>query len=291
MTQLTNAPSSMTSQANVQATLRASVEGAIPVLESFLRQEVCKTGFCRAVLGLSGGIDSAVVAYLAARALGPENVVPVIMPYKLSSPASLAHAELILEDLGLKRRIVEITPQIDAYFAAFPDASPLRKGNKMARERMSILFDHSADQQGLVLGTSNKTELLLGYGTQFGDTASALNPIGDLYKTQIRELASLLGVPKAIQDKPPSADLWEDQTDEKELGFSYEEADAVLHFLVDERLSMEDTANIGGFSLDLVKQIARRVRLNQYKRRMPVIAKLSSRTIGIDFRYPRDWGQ
>ncbi|MCY0900567.1 MAG: NAD+ synthase [Firmicutes bacterium] len=275
----------------VADSLRASVAGAIPVLEAFLRHEVCKTGFCRAVLGLSGGIDSAVVAYLAVRALGADNVYPVIMPYKLSSPASLQHAEMVLADLGLRRIVVEITPQIDAYFAGQQDVTPLRKGNKMARERMSILFDYSAQHQGLVLGTSNKTELLLGYGTQFGDTASALNPIGDLYKTQIRELAAVLGVPTPICEKAPSADLWEDQTDEKELGFTYDEADAILHLLTDERLSPEDAAVQSGLPLELVSQIARRVRLNQYKRRMPVIAKLSSRTIGIDFRYPRDWGQ
>lgn len=271
--------------------LRQSVPGVVPVLEAFLRHEVEKTGFHRVVLGLSGGIDSAVVVYLAARAVGKDNVFPVIMPYRLSSAASLAHAQLILDDLGLPRQVVEITPQIDAYFEQFPSATPLRRGNKMARERMSILFDQSAERQALVLGTSNKTELLLGYGTQFGDTASALNPIGDLYKTQIRELAVCLGVPQEIRDKAPSADLWEDQTDETELGFTYEEADAVLHLLVDERLSLQEAATQSGCPEILVEQIARRVRLNQYKRRMPLIAKLSSRTIGIDFRYPRDWGQ
>ncbi|MCY0877224.1 MAG: NAD+ synthase [Firmicutes bacterium] len=278
-------------ETSVHTSLRASVPGVIPVLEAFLRHEVGKTGFRHVVFGLSGGIDSAVVAYLAVRALGAKYVHPVILPYRLSSAASLAHARLILEDLALPEQVIEITAQVDAYFANFPDASPLRRGNKMARERMSILFDQSADRQALVLGTSNKTELLLGYGTQFGDTASALNPIGDLYKTQIRELAACLGVPLPIREKAPSADLWEDQTDESELGFTYEVADAVLHLLIDERLSVQEVAIKSGCSVPLVEQIARRVRLNQYKRRMPLIAKLSSRTIGIDFRYPRDWGQ
>lgn len=277
------------SESTLHTTLRASTAGVIPVLTSFLRHEVGKTGYRNVVLGLSGGIDSAVVVYLAVSALGAEHVYPVIMPYSQSNPTSLAHAELILEALGLPRRVVDITAQIDPYFAQFPAATPLRRGNKMARERMSILFDHSADLQALVLGTSNKTELLLGYGTQFGDTASALNPIGDLYKVQIRELARLLGVPQPILDKPPSADLWEDQTDEKELGFTYDEADAILHLLVDQRMSVQHVAE-RGFATTLVQQILRRVQLNQYKRRMPIIAKLSSRTIGIDFRYPRDWG-
>lgn len=275
----------------IHQALRASVPGVVPVLVSFLRQEVGKTGFRDVVFGLSGGIDSAVVAYLAVRALGAEHVHPVIMPYRLSSKASLADAQLILDDLGLARQVIEITAQVDAYFAQFPDATPLRRGNKMARERMSILFDQSVVRQALVLGTSNKTELLLGYGTQFGDTASALNPIGDLYKTQIRELAACLEVPLPIREKAPSADLWEDQTDESELGFTYEEADAILHLLVDERLGVSEVALKSGCPRPLVEQVARRVKLNQYKRRMPLIAKLSSRTIGIDFRYPRDWGQ
>ena len=264
-------------------------EGVVPVLTAFLRDEVSKAGFNDVVFGLSGGIDSAVVAYLATLAFQKEHVHPIIMPYKLSSKSSVDDALAVVQDLGLTAQIVDITPQIDAYFADKPDASPLRQGNKMARERMSIIYDHSVVYRALALGTSNKTELLLGYGTQFGDLASALNPIGDLYKTQIRAVAKSLGVPLSIQQKPPSADLWENQTDEGEFGFTYEQADAILHLLVDERLTVEEVTS-QGFSQELVESIQRRILMNQYKRRMPVIAKLSSRTIGIDFRYPRDWG-
>ncbi len=269
--------------------LTADVGRAVPVLHDFLREEVQKTGYQDVVFGLSGGIDSAVVAYLAVGALGRERVHPVIMPYRESNPASIADARKVLVDLGLPELVVDITPQIEAYFDQVGETSALRRGNKMARERMSILYDHSVVFRALPLGTSNKTELLLGYGTQFGDLASALNPIGDLYKTQVRAVAELIGVPLGIREKPPSADLWQDQTDETELGFTYEEADAILHLLVDERLPPVRVVE-RGFASDVVQLVVRRVRQNHYKRRMPVIAKLSSRTIGIDFRYPRDWG-
>ncbi len=269
--------------------LETSVAGAVPVLVEFLRDEIQKTGHRNAIFGLSGGIDSAVVAYLAVLALGKDHVFPLIMPYKESSQTSLNDARQVLSDLDLPERVIDITPQVDAYFASQASATPLRRGNKMARERMSIIYDQSAAYQALPLGTSNKTELLLGYGTQFGDLASALNPVGDLYKTQVRAIAEQLGVPDSIQHKAPSADLWQNQTDEEELGFSYEDADAILHLLVDERLT-EDEVVLQGFRGELIGQVALRIRINQYKRRMPVIAKVSSRTIGIDFRYPRDWG-
>ncbi len=269
--------------------LETSVADAVPVLVEFLRDEVQKTGHRHVILGLSGGIDSAVVAYLAVLALGRDHVHPLIMPYKESSQASVNDARHVLADLDLPERVIDITAQVDAYFAAEGSATPLRKGNKMARERMSIIYDQSAVYQALPLGTSNKTELLLGYGTQFGDLASALNPMGDLYKTQVRAIATQLGVPEPIRRKAPSADLWQDQTDEDELGFSYEDADAILHLLVDERLTEGEVVR-QGFRGELVDQVMRRIRQNQYKRRMPVIAKVSSRTIGIDFRYPRDWG-
>ena len=271
------------------AALTSGIERVVPVLHAFLRGEVRKTGYENVVFGLSGGIDSAVVAYLAAGAFGPGHAFPILLPYRTSNPASVADARRVAADLGLRETLVDITPQIDAYFERAGEAAPLRRGNKMARERMSVIYDHSVLYRALPLGTSNKTELLLGYGTQFGDLASALNPIGDLYKTQIRALAAFLGVPGSVIQKPPSADLWEDQTDEGELGFTYEEADVILHLLVDERLAPERVA-AAGHPEDIVRLIARRVRQNQYKRRMPIIAKLSSRTIGIDFRYPRDWG-
>ncbi|WP_231877921.1 NAD+ synthase [Ferroacidibacillus organovorans] len=269
--------------------LRESVRATAPILVDFLRDEVEKTGFHDVVFGLSGGIDSALVAYLAVEAFGAERVHPVIMPYRLSSAASLRDAQAITSDLGLKADLVEITPQIDAYFSRDPSASLLRRGNKMARERMSILFDHAAVYRALVLGTSNKTELLLGYGTQFGDLGSAVNALGDLYKSQVRALAEQLGVPAAILHKAPSADLWEEQTDEKELGFTYDEADVLLHHWVDRWLTRAEIEALG-FAPELVEGVMRRVRLNHYKRVPPVIAKLSSRTIGIDFLYPRDWG-
>ena len=184
------------------------------ILVDFVREEVHKTGFKKVLLGLSGGIDSGIVAYIAAKALGPENVMGIMMPYKQSSKESVEHAKLVIEDLGIESMFVEITPMVDAYFNLFPDMDSMRKGNKMARERMTILYDFSAKNNALVLGTSNKTELLLGYSTQWGDSASAINPIGDLYKTQVWALSEHMGVPKELINKKPSADLWEGQSDE-----------------------------------------------------------------------------
>lgn len=276
--------------AEITAALSDGARGAADILTRFLRDEVGRVGYHRVVFGLSGGIDSAVTAFLAVRAFGAGSVFPLIMPYRASSQRSLTDAKLVLDALGLPLIQVDITLQIDAYFSSDPGASALRRGNKMARERMAILYDRSAELQALPLGTSNKTELLLGYGTQFGDLASAVNPLGDLYKSQVRALAADLGVPQSICDKEPSADLWADQTDEAELGFTYDEADAILYLLIDRRAPQKHIVELG-FSEELVKRIAERVRANQYKRRPPVIAKLSSRTVGIDFRYPRDWGR
>ncbi len=256
----------------------------------FIRNEITKVGFDRGVLGLSGGIDSAVSAFIAARALGRENLLALIMPYKTSSPESAEHAQLAADKLGIEARIIEITPQIDAYFERFPDADRLQRANKMARERMTILYDHSLSESALVVGTSNKTEALLGYTTLWGDMASAVNPIGDLYKTQVRQLAHYLDVPDPIIDKQPSADLWAGQTDEDELGFTYAEVDRLLYRLVDLRWSMEDIAD-DGFAWDMVQRVYNMVRNSQYKRRLPIIAKVSQRSIDRDFRYSRDWGR
>jgi NAD+ synthase len=258
------------------------------VLVAFLREEVRKSGLHRAVLGLSGGVDSSLVACLAARALGPENVTGFILPYRTSSQDSIADAELVAGTSGIATQIVEITPMIEAYFADRPEASPVRRGNKMARERMSILYDHSAALGALVLGTSNKTELFLGYGTIHGDMASAINPIGDLYKTQVWALARAIGVPEGIVTKHPSADLWAGQTDEKELGFSYADVDELLHFMVERRYRHDELIALG-FEPRFVERVADLVVRSQYKRRMPLIAKVSGRSIGHDFRYPRDW--
>jgi NAD+ synthase len=260
------------------------------ILVGFLREEVRKVGFEKVVLGLSGGIDSALSAALAQRALGAENVVPVIMPYRTSSPESERDARAVCEAFDLTPEVVDISPQVDAYFAAFPDADRGRRGNKMARERMSILYDMSWAHRALVVGTSNKTELLLGYGTVFGDMAHALNPLGDLYKTQVWAMARHMAIPKQVIDKPPSADLWEGQSDEQELGFQYAVVDVLLYYLVDERCTREELHS-RGFADAFVDEIGRRVRDSQYKRRPPLIAKLSARTIEREFRYPRDWGR
>jgi NAD+ synthase len=258
------------------------------MLVSFLRDEVAKAGLTRAVLGLSGGIDSAAVAALAAEAFGPSNVLAVHTPYRTSSAESLDDARALAERLGIDFKIVPIGPQLDAYTEVVGEGvHRVRLGNKMARERKSIEFD-LAWPDGAVLGTSNKTELLLGYGTWFGDMASSLNPVGDLYKTQLRELAVLLGIPERIVRKPPSAELWPGQTDETELGFTYEQADLVLYHMVDRRLRPAELVD-AGFDAALVQRIREMVRKSHFKRVMPLIAKVSLRTIGHDFLYPRDW--
>jgi NAD+ synthase len=259
------------------------------LLVGFLSHEIRKVGVTRAVLGLSGGVDSAVSAALAARALGPANVLGIMMPYQSSSPESLADAYEVAQSLGIETAVVEITEQVDAYFSRFSDASRLRRGNKMARERMTILYDHSAARGALVIGTSNKTELLLGYGTLYGDMASALNPIGDLYKTQVWGLARHLALPASVIEKAPTADLWSGQTDETELGFSYHQVDRLLYRMIDERCSTAELADMG-FAPDFIERISQTIRKSQFKRRLPVIAKISARSIDTDFRYSRDWG-
>lgn len=259
------------------------------ILVRFIRTEIHRTGFKKAVVGLSGGIDSSVVTFLAARALAPENVLAITMPYKTSSAETRRDSRQVVEQLGVETIEVPITAQVDAYFEQFPDASQLRRANKCARERMTVLYDQSAVFGGLVLGTSNKSELLLGYGTLFGDMASAINPIGDLYKTQLRHLAEFLGVPADIVNKPPTGDLWVGQTDESELGFSYEDVDRLLHLLVDRRYRAGELV-AAGFDADFVGRVTEMIRRNHYKRRLPIIAKLSHRTVDRDFRYARDWG-
>jgi NAD+ synthase len=259
------------------------------ILCRFIRNEIHRAGFAHAVVGLSGGIDSSTVAYLAVRALGPENVLAVTMPYKTSSEATQRDSRAVIDQLGVCTVEVPITEQIDAYFARIGDASQMRLANKCARERMTVLYDQSAAFEALVVGTSNKSELLLGYGTQFGDMASAINPVGDLYKTQLYQLATYLGVPEQILGKTPSGDLWVGQTDEDELGFSYAQVDRVLVLMVDRRWRRAELIR-AGFNPEFVDRVATIVRRSHYKRRMPVIAKLSHRTMDRDFRYARDWG-
>lgn len=260
------------------------------ILTAFIANEVRKVGVERVVVGVSGGVDSALSCMLAAEALGPDNVLAIKMPYRTSSAESRQHADLVIARAGVHALEVDITPQIDAYFERFPDADRVRRGNKMARERMTILYDHSARWHALVLGTSNKTELLLGYGTLHGDMASAVNPLGDLYKTQVWALAEHFGVPEAIVRKQPTADLWAGQTDEAELGFGYREVDALLYCMVDLRYSRAELL-AAGFAPAFVQRVSEMVRNSQFKRRLPVIAKVSQRTIDRDFRYARDWGR
>lgn len=258
------------------------------ILTGFIRSEVLRTGRSRIVLGLSGGIDSAVAAYLAAKALGPQGVIAALLPYRTSSPDSLRDAERVIGALGIVGERIDITPVVDGFASAAGRVGRLRLGNVMARVRMTVLYDRSEHHHALVLGTSNKTEILLGYGTLWGDLASAINPLGDLYKTQVRELAAHLRVPASIRRKPPSADLWPSQADETDLGFSYDRVDRLLALLVDSRLS-PDACVAAGFEPELVARVGRLVVRSQFKRRLPVIAKVSTRTVGWDFRYPRDW--
>ncbi len=259
------------------------------ILTGFIRSETSRAGFDRAVVGLSGGVDSSLTCALAAEALGPENVMAVRMPYATSSPDSLEHAGLVIEMTGVKEVTLPISEAADALLGAIPEDQQVRRGNIMARMRMIVLYDQSAEFHGLVMGTGNKTEKLLGYTTQFGDAASAISPLGDLYKTQVRPLAVEMGVPEVILEKPPSADLWIGQTDEGELGFTYEEVDKLLYLLVDRRHTPDDCVD-AGFDRGFVENVSELMRRNHFKRVMPPIAKLSNRTIGYDFLYMRDWG-
>jgi NAD+ synthase len=269
------------------------------VIAEFIRGQLEQAGFERAVLGLSGGVDSAVVAYLVAEAIGPERLLALMLPYRSSSPASRADAESVVADLGCASGLVEISAMVDGYFGREGDdgaagaagsegskASPLRRGNFAARMRMAVLYDRSVSWRGLVVGTGNKTESLIGYTTLFGDSACAFNPIGDLYKSQVRQLAVALGVPDAIIRKAPSADLWPGQTDEGEGGFSYPALDRLLFWRVDKRRSMDEMVALG-FEAETVERVDRMIAGAEFKRQVPPIAKLGPRTTGVDYLYPR----
>lgn len=273
----------------VKIDLSIDTQLARTLLTGFIRSEITRTSFRRAVLGLSGGLDSALSCFLAAEALGPENVLAVRMPYKTSSQDSLDHAQLVIDALSVQTLTIPITEMADPLIQRDPAIDSMRKGNIMARCRMIVLYDQSAAFNGLVVGTGNKTEILLGYSTLYGDSACAINPLGDLYKTQVRQLSAAMGVPEAIINKPPSADLWSGQTDEGELGFTYADVDRLLYLLVDQRYTPTDAVD-AGFDSAFVQAVVRRIQRNQFKRVLPPIAKLSNRTIGYDFLYLRDWG-
>jgi NAD+ synthase len=276
---------------DLPAELAIDTDVARRVIGGFIQGQLRQAGFDRLVLGLSGGIDSALVAYLVAEAMGPEALLCVLMPYRTSSPASRSDAEAVVADLGCSSEVVDISPMVDGYFevaagADGPEASALRRGNFMARARMAVLYDRSVTWRGLVVGTGNKTESLIGYTTVFGDNACAFNPIGDLYKSQVRQLAVAMGVPEAIVRKAPSADLWPGQTDELEGGFTYPLLDRLLFWRVDKRRSTEELAELG-FDPALVDRVDRLVAGAEFKRQVPPIAKLGPRTAGVDYLYPR----
>jgi NAD+ synthase len=256
------------------------------VIGEFIRGQLRQAGFERAVLGLSGGIDSGLVAYLVSEAIGPEKLLCMLMPYRTSSPASRGDAEEIVRRLGTVSEVVDISPMVDGFFGPDPEASSLRRGNFAARMRMAVLYDRSVTWGGLVVGTGNKTESLIGYTTVFGDNASAFNPIGDLYKSQVRQLAAAIGVPEEVIRKAPSADLWPGQTDEAEAGFSYPELDRILHWRIDKRRSVDEVVALG-FDRELVERVDRMVATSEFKRQVPPIAKLGPRTAGVDYLYPR----
>lgn len=258
------------------------------VLTAFIKQELSKFNYKKGILGLSGGLDSSVCVFLATKALKPANVLALILPYGESFKRDVKDAKEIAKLLGIQSKIIDISPMVNAYFSTYPTNNKIIKGNKMARERMAILYDFSAREKALILGTSNKTELLLGYGTIHGDMACGINPLGDLYKTQIKQLALHLGIPEKIQKKTPTAGLWTGQTDEKELGLSYAKMDEILFQLVDLRKSKKDVI-ASDFKKEEVEKIISLIKKSEFKRKLPLIAKISARTVGHDFFFPYDW--
>ncbi|CAN5713135.1 NAD+ synthase [soil metagenome] len=258
------------------------------IIAEFIRGHLAQTGFENVVVGLSGGLDSALVAYLVSEAIGADRLLTLMLPYRTSSPESLADAGKCVVALGCASRVIDITPIVDGYIEQSVVGEEIdrgRLGNFAARARMAVLYDQSVPWRGLVVGTGNKTEALLGYTTVFGDNASAFNPIGDLYKSQVRQLAAEMGVPTAILLKAPSADLWPGQTDEDELGLSYERLDRLLYWLVDRRRSPAELAELG-FAAAAIERVERLIATNEFKRQTPPVAKLTTRTPGVDYLYP-----
>lgn len=242
-------------------------------LVNFLVDEFKKVNIKNGIIGLSGGVDSALSAYLAVEALGANNVYCILMPYKSSNPNSQKHAELVIDKLKCNHELIEITPMVEPLFGYDKNISALRKGNIMARQRMIILYDYSAKQNGLVIGTGNKTEILLGYCTIFGDNACALNPIGNLYKSQVWQLAKFVGIPDEIINKAPSADLWDGQTDEIEFGFSYKAVDNLLNLMVDKKQNTTVLMETG-FKHEFIQKVENMIQKSEYKRRLPLVASI-----------------
>ncbi len=259
------------------------------LIGEFIRGQLEQTGFEKLIIGLSGGIDSALVAYLAVEAIGAPNLLCVMMPYKTSSPESLGDAQAVVGALGCSSRTIDITPLVDGYLETSIAGEPvtnLRRGNLAARSRMMVIYDQSVPWGGLVIGTGNKTEALLGYATHYGDNAFAFDPIGDLYKSQVRQLSEAMGVPDSILNKPPSADLWPGQTDEKEIGLGYEEMDRLLYWMIDRRRTTEQLVEMG-FEAKAIERVQTMIAKSEFKRQVPPVAKLTTRTPGVDYLYPR----
>jgi NAD+ synthase len=308
MTSADPAPSSSLPEAAFELPQELAIDTGVArrIIVGFIQEQLRQAGFLRIALALSGGIDSALVAYLAREAVGPDDLLCLLMPYRTSSPDSRRDAEAVVRELGCASRVVDISPMVDGYFAQAP-ADPeapaetvdpsaqgvaaqrtlsLRRGNFMARMRMAVLYDHSVTWGGLVAGTGNKTETLIGYTTIYGDNASAFNPIGDLYKSQVRQLAAAMGVPEAIIRKAPSADLWPGQTDESEVGFSYAQIDRLLYWMIDKRRTRDDLLEMG-FASEFIERVEGMVAGSEFKRQVPPIAKIGPRTAGVDYLYPR----
>ena len=260
--------------------LTIDLEEAALSLRAFIQDTVSGAGFANVVLGLSGGVDSALAAYLSAQALGPEHVLALRLPYENSAEESMSLAQQVIEDTGIRSDTYSITAGVDGVLDDFPQADKVRKGNVMARMRMIYLYDQAKALQGLVVGTGNKTETLLGYSTLHGDAAFDLNPLGDLYKTQVWALAEHLGVPQKIIDRPPTAGLWAGQTDEEELGFSYQEADKLLFLLVEKDKTMADCQQVG-FEERFIQEVVERVKRYRFKSTLPPVGSVGQQPLAI----------